>query len=136
MVQNSCTEDGSDLTITLKNFVTTAPMKRMWLEMFFNSPVPFDALEYNISAYDPTGDVQVICVGNSGPGTSNTHYFDFEIFPSPDWEQIVLYGNAGANTLPGNLWKVEIFTTCVPEPGTIGLLVIGGLALLRRKRRS
>lgn len=52
-----------------------------------------------------------------------------EIDPQPDWVNLTV-------TVPGltsvtNIWAGE---NCVPEPATIGLLGLGALSLIRRKR--
>ena len=131
----SASDDGIDTTIFLPNFIDPLSVKCMRIQMFFDGAVSSEAIDGDIIGYDPTGQTQVNYVGGS-TGTANVHYVDFEIFPNPDWEEIVLFGNEGANVMPGNLLKVEIDTVSLPEPATLGLLVAGGLAMLVRKRVS
>ncbi len=57
----------------------------------------------------------------------------WHIIPQPESETILLVFMGGANGVDLNY--IEVATVCiVPEPATICLLGIGGLALLRRKR--
>ena len=60
-------------------------------------------------------DVLTAAAGISGP-------FDVVTLPGPDW----LHGISGGDTL----WVEH-----VPEPATMAVLALGGVALLRRKRR-
>ena len=77
------------------------------------------------SAYFTTG------VGFEGTGT-----YDIDI----DVDTWSTYGGAGgveyAVTPPTTSGSVEVvYTYFVPEPGTMALLALGGLALLRRRKR-
>lgn len=131
----SASDDGLDMTVMLPNFIDPLPMKKMRVQLFFDGAVDSTLIEGSIFAYDPTGEARVEDAGGSGDVTDSFLYYDFEIFPNPDWEQITLYGNSNANIVPGNLLRVEIDTiSMIPEPVTLGLLVIGGLALLSRRR--
>jgi len=57
----------------------------------------------------------------------------WHIIPQPESETIMLVLTGGANGV--NLNYVEVATVCiVPEPASICLLGLGGLALLRKKR--
>lgn len=47
--------------------------------------------------------------------------------PNPDWERILITGAV-------NVDEMVIDTICVPEPTTLGLLVIGAIALFHRRR--
>lgn len=127
-------DDGLDTTIMLPNFIDELPMKKMRIQMFFDGPVSGDLLAINLAAYDrePT---QWQIVDGSGPILSNAHWFDIEIFPNPDWEEIIIFGNQGGNLLPGNLLTIEVDTVSIPEPATMTLLAIGGLAMLRRRKK-
>jgi hypothetical protein len=99
--------------------------------MWFGGPVPDESL--SISVRDVSGsqllDYQI--VDSSDLGNSIFHWIDVEIYPNPDSEQVTIHG---AND-PGQLMMVEVDTvSLVPEPATLGLLVIGGLAMLRCRR--
>ncbi|MGV3533458.1 MAG: PEP-CTERM sorting domain-containing protein [Chthoniobacteraceae bacterium] len=48
----------------------------------------------------------------------------------------VLGGNSESTVAEGRQGYQATFTTSVPEPGTTGLLALGALALLNRRRRS
>lgn len=65
-------------------------------------------------------------------GTGVWHYvLEGEIHPQPDYVRLTF-------TVPGmtsvtNIWAGEV---CVPEPATMGLLSIGALSLIRRKKTA
>ena len=57
----------------------------------------------------------------------------FRFEPQPGWEQVVLTGSMldGQHVL---LDQIDVDTHCIPEPATMGLLGIGTLALIRRRK--
>ena len=114
-------------TIDLPNFIDPLPLKLMRIQMRFGSPVSGDSLSISVSASDPLPTDDLIVGGSLGD--SSWHYIDVEIRPNPDSEQIIIYGGSGPS-----LYEVEIDTVSLPEPATLGLVLMGGLAILRRRR--
>ena len=53
----------------------------------------------------------------------------------PQFETII-FPNIKYNTLTGDVKDWDVATICVPEPATMTLLALGGLAVLRRRRRG
>jgi hypothetical protein len=51
----------------------------------------------------------------------------------PAWEDII-FPSIDYHDLAGDIESFNIATECVPEPATIALIAIGGVALLRRRR--
>ena len=51
-------------------------------------------------------------------------------------QQFTLLGNYTSG--PGGNWVIDVplVSETVPEPGTLALLALGGVALLRRRRRA
>ena len=131
------TDDGTDTRILLPNFIDPLPLKLMRIQLFFDGAVSGDLIAYDVYASDPVSTSWSV-VGGSGPVNTNTHWIDIEIIPNPDWERITIFGSVtGGGVIPGNLYRIEVDTVSViPEPATLSLLAIGGLALLRRRRRA
>lgn len=130
----AASDDGTDTSIILPNFIDPLPLKQMRIQMFFDGPVSGDLIGLEVFAFDPE-DAIVNFVGGSGPVDSNVHFIDIEIVPNPDWEQIIIFGNTGGNVIPGNLLTIEIDTVSIPEPSTLTLAVLTLFGLVGYGRR-
>ena len=66
-----------------------------------------------------------------------TDVFELVIEPNPIAETIALYFSDGDSNpmYPAYVDQVVIDTICIPEPATMSLLALGGLAVLRRRRK-
>lgn len=58
--------------------------------------------------------------------------FTYKIKPQPDWHWVTVFNESATKDLI--LGQVTIKTTCVPEPATLALLVLGALVGVRRQR--
>lgn len=124
-------DDGLTTTIILPNFIDELPEKLMRIQLYFDGPVLAEDIFIDVFALDPMPVLWDIVGGSAG--ISNAHFFDIEIHPNPDFEEILIFGNPLGNVVPGNLLMIEIDTVSVPEPATLLLLGLGGL-VLRKKR--
>ena len=121
-----------DLVFYLDNYSSGLPDKRVRLQ------ITYPGANASPSGFNVTTDlggpdlIPAIPVATQyHPGNWITVAYDFVIQPNPQWEQIGLK----FNHYPEYVDQVVIDTWCMPEPGTMVLLVLGGLALLRRRSK-
>jgi hypothetical protein len=126
-----------ELIIDIPNFVNTNPRKVIWIQLVWEPQAPNSVPI--VQLLDPAGQptsVPLVRTELLEEGFDQTNpwravYHDtwhLELFPNPDFEQISISGGI-------NVDEIVIDTWCVPEPATMSFLAIGGLAILRRRRR-
>jgi hypothetical protein len=81
-----------------------------------------------------TGEVEFSVMELPGPGPRGTADFGFLVRPNPYFEDILIAITGSANGAPAVLDYIHVDTICIPEPATIGLLGLGALTLIRRKK--
>ncbi len=96
-------------------------------------PVKFIHLQYTadkaggVPTTNPPGTATPGGVAGHG-GAWYTYEWTLEIRPNPPFETIWV-----PFPVSSNIEEVHVATICVPEPATVGLLLCGGLAALRRR---
>ena len=110
------------------NWIDDEPHKLLRIQVTYSGgPAPTIT---GMVGYNPvTGDPDSIGSLLGGLSIPSTYYYeDWKIIPNPDWEQIVF-------DLPtGTIVEQLVIDTVSPEPASLSLLALGGLALLRRRR--
>jgi len=127
-----------NLVFHLDNYPDGAWKKIRVQITLYQFPVPGDA---GINVTTDAGTTILVlpesCTWSYHMNNWITYACDYEIAPNPAWEEIGLkfFTTDGApNYPPWFVDQVTIDTFC-PEPATLGLLAVGGLALLARRRR-
>jgi len=129
--------ESGEIKITIANFPPQNPKKVIWLEVTSDTAIPPGGITTS-----PPGTPMTGLPGGAGwsvpphsPAPSGkwwyTYTYGFEIRPNPESETITI------DAVPCTwIEEIVVHTICtVPEPATLGLLAVGTVALIRRRRR-
>lgn len=86
-------------------------------------------------AADPNWPLELIDEIDWGDGWYTSTY-QWRIYPNPTQESFTISWDAGADGTAIMVDELVIDTWCIPEPATLIVLAVGGLALLRQKRKQ
>jgi len=123
----------------INNFMDQNPEKWVWDEIYYYTSANASIL-HALYACPPPPDgvmvtqdnkVNVYSIGGGDPGMHEN--LDGRIKPNPFCEEIIIdfFVPAGEEAY---IDSFEVATMCIPEPATMAILTLGGLALLRRRR--
>ena len=136
-------ETGGKLKVRVPNDPQQNPIKKIYIQMTSTKHPSgvtvaggnaagdtFTSGTFDTGRYDLQHPGGIPAGMPGGPACWYTYDWGFTITPNPEFEDIVI-------DMPYCGWidQIDIDTICtVPEPATMGLLVLGGLAVLRRRR--
>ena len=113
---------GSSIAFNLPNYIDPLPEKWIRIQITYTGTVSV------AEVLGTDNGVLVPGVPVSQGGVTGQRWFDYHIFPNPDWEQIVLFATEGSV-----IDQVYIDTISIPAPA--GVLAIAGMGLCWRRRR-
>ncbi|MBN1919100.1 MAG: PEP-CTERM sorting domain-containing protein [Verrucomicrobia bacterium] len=127
-----------EIVIDMPNYPTPNPLKEIWIQVTWAAQVPGEAPYVWADApgyiVQPAEIINVLPLGPTlepppadGMWLHTTYRIVIE--PNPQFEQIVIIGAIMVD-------QVVVDTYCVPEPATMSLLGLGGVAILLRFRRK
>ena len=132
------TSGQSGLVFNVPNGIDLEPVKYLRLQVTYSGQEPGTRLFGFVGGVPGTSDgVIVESVGRAPianpdvPQGMSYFYEDWQIFPNPDWEQVVI------DMFPGTfIDQVVIDTISIPEATTLGLIAVGLISItgIRRKR--
>ncbi|MHC4646465.1 MAG: PEP-CTERM sorting domain-containing protein [Planctomycetota bacterium] len=119
-------ESPSNITIELQNFDNDNPLKEIWMQLTFAAENQTEPFVSTSPFYTPPMTLSDKVA--NGDYWNVTYHIIIE--PNPASETIWIQPTDCTLYID----EVVIDTICVPEPMTIGLLGLGALALLRKRR--
>jgi len=111
----------------ISNWEDLEPVKFLRIQVTFDGPAPSI---FGVSAIHQTDPVTIAHTGTTS-FSPNHLLFEYEMHPNPFFETFELEIPAG-----GSVDQVVVDTISIPEPATMTLLAIGGLATLKRRTRK
>jgi hypothetical protein len=112
----------------IDNEEVLANTKELWFEIEYTTEVP--ATLPLIELIDPESGVSLVGITTNGLNVT----WQWHIIPQPAYE-VISFPDTDIYNMVG-IDKLEVGTYCTPEPATMSLLAIGGLAMLKRRRRK
>ncbi|MCC7147447.1 MAG: PEP-CTERM sorting domain-containing protein [Phycisphaeraceae bacterium] len=114
-----------EIWATIPNRPQPLPWKDIWIQLTWKPQAPGTSPIVLTTAPDTVYGTLEQTTDLDGPWVHSV--FSIRLEPNPNIETILITGGIDVDQL-------VIDTRCVPEPASIGMLVLGGLGLLRRRR--
>ena len=115
------------ITFPIYNFPEPYPEKRIWIQVTWQPQDVGNELHVGASAAGATelgcALIDDVLLADGWRHTTT----EIILEPNPQMEDVEVWGWV-------NVDEVVIHTRCIPEPATLGLIALGGLMMLRRRR--
>ena len=123
--------DGGQIVLDIANRPEPLPYKEIWVQVTYfkhiSAPPTID-----VPGADYLGGETVLIEDTGMGGGWFLDQSMWRIEPNPLQEQIILTSDPSWGSV---IDQVVVDTICIPEPASIGLLVLGGLMVLRKWRQ-
>ncbi len=124
---------GGQIVLDIDNAGTPNPVKEIWVQVTY-----WCDIQQAPTVEVPGGELvdfqpEYLIEHAPAGGDWLLDLWVFQIRPNPDHEQIVITSDQDLGSV---IDQIVVDTWCVPEPATLGLAVVGLLALIARARRK
>jgi hypothetical protein len=132
IIQNTNLTDQGNITLEIWNIEDEYLLKKIRVQItgwWDTTPPEATLTEASPAGTSTNHDATVVDLND---GTNRKLMVrDIDLIPNPDWEVLTV-------TLPAGTAVDQIFvdTVSIPEPATMSLLALGGLAVLRKRRKQ
>lgn len=122
--------DGAVIVLDIMNAPIANPYKEIWVQVtYFKDLTKAPIVDVPAATMWDVPQYQVVENVSTG-GQWVVEMSQWRIYPNPDHEQIII------TTDP--MWgavidQIVVDTICIPEPGSIGILLLAGIAVIRRR---
>jgi len=123
--------EGGQITLDIDNRPEPLPYKEIWLQVTYYVGISVAPI-VDVPGADLLS-TQTILVEEDIFGGWFLDQTVWRIEPNPPYEQIILMSDVSGGSVVD---QIVVDTICIPEPASIGLLVLGGLMVLRKRRQK
>jgi hypothetical protein len=124
---------GASLAVNMVNWIDQMPYKLLRIQVTYIGQAPPDIMVPLVAGFEgPLNELTYPGSLVQRVDVDPNHFFvDWRIIPNPDWEQILIH-------VPIGNWinQIVVDTVSIPEPATVGLLLLALVGMGAARKRG